>query len=64
MITPKPPATQELLTVREAAELLRIHPGSLYRLIEENRITHYRVGRAVRLHRDDLFNQIRMEARR
>ena len=46
---------ERLLTVREAAELLSIHPKSLYRLISQRRIPFIRKpGIGYRLRHSDL----------
>jgi excisionase family DNA binding protein len=44
-----------LLTVKEAAALLRVTPRFLYQLIAEQRIPHRRIGRAVRFERAELL---------
>ena len=45
------------LTVREAADRLRISPSSVYLLIEQGRLAHHRVGArrgAIRINETDL----------
>ena len=44
----------ELLTVEQAAEYLGTQPRFIRRLIEERRIGYTKLGRFVRLQRDDL----------
>lgn len=48
----------DLLTVDEAAELLNVKPRFIRRLIAEERIPVHRLGRHVRLHRDDLMEYV------
>lgn len=44
------PKREQLLTVEEYAELVRMHPGSIYRLIrEEKQAGVVRVGRHIRI---------------
>lgn len=43
-----------LLTVDEAAEYLTVTPRFVRRLIEERRIPKVKLGKFVRIHRDDL----------
>jgi len=44
-----------LLTIREAAEVLKIHPGSLYRLCAKRGIIFYRIpGVGLRFRPSDL----------
>ena len=47
--------TDGLMTVREAAEVLKIHPGSLYRLCARRGIIFYRIaGVGLRFRPSDL----------
>ena len=47
--------TAELLTIAEAATLLKVSPATLHRWLKEGRLRAYHVGpRAVRVHRADL----------
>ncbi len=43
-----------LVTVREAAELLRVRPVTVYRLCARGALPHARVSNAIRIHREDL----------
>ncbi len=52
-----------LLTVQEAAELLRISPNTCYELIRQVRIPHIRLGRVIRIPRHGLETWIHEEAR-
>ena len=42
----------DLLTVREVSEILRIHPGTVYKLARERRLPSFRVGADWRFHKD------------
>src|SRR5712664_3970345 len=45
----------ELLTIAEAAKLLKVSPAPLHRWLKDRRLRAYHVGpRTVRLHRSDL----------
>jgi excisionase family DNA binding protein len=53
----------ELLTIREAADFLRVSEVTISRWIKQGQLPAYRVGpRAVRLRRDDLDHLVRQEA--
>lgn len=43
----------EMLNVREFATMMRLSTVSVYRLIEQGAIPHYRVGRNIRIRIDD-----------
>lgn len=51
----KPEST--LMTVVEVAALLRLHPKTVYRLVEEGKLACIRVGRSVRF-RADVIEQL------
>ncbi len=51
-----------LLTVREAAKLLRISPNTGYELIRQGRIPHLRLGRRILIPRHGLETWINEEA--
>ena len=44
----------DLLTVKEAAELLKLTPMTVYRAVEEGRLQHLRFGRTIRIPREAL----------
>ena len=48
----------EILTVEEAAELLKIPRSSVYRLAQRGKIPGQKVGRHWRFHRETLINWI------
>ena len=50
-----------LLTVAEAAELLRVHPNHVYELIRRGELPHVRLGRVIRLPRHRLEQWIEDE---
>ena len=47
-------ANPPLLTVAEAAELLRVHSNHVYELIRRGELPHVRLGRVIRLPRHRL----------
>ena len=51
--TPKQ-ETCELLTVDQAAELTKVHPSTIYRMIRSGELRRVRFGRLVRVDRVDL----------
>jgi excisionase family DNA binding protein len=54
----------EILTLAEAAEYLRCHPGTVRRLINAVRgIPSFRLGSAIRIKRADLDEWIRKQSR-
>lgn len=48
-----------LLTVLEAAELLRLHVKTIYAMIDRGDLPAIRIGRAVRFDRDELLSYLR-----
>ena len=47
-----------LLTVSEAAKLLRVHPNPVYELIRRGELPHVKLGRVIRLPRHRLHQWI------
>jgi excisionase family DNA binding protein len=45
--------SDEFLTVAEAAELLKLNPQTIYNWINDGSLAHTRVGRRVRIRRED-----------
>jgi excisionase family DNA binding protein len=45
---------EHLLTVREVAERLRVHPITVRRLIKDGKLPVVRIGRAIRVREEDL----------
>lgn len=50
------------LTVYEAAELLRVHPQVIYRMIKAGDLPHLRVGRVYRIPRTALDGHVKNAA--
>lgn len=36
-------------TIPEAAELLRVHENTLYKMVRRRELTHYKVGKQIRI---------------
>lgn len=51
-----------LLTVSEAAKLLRITTRSIYQMVAESRIPYRRVGRSVRFEQSELMEWTKAQA--
>ena len=49
---PKTDSSATLLTVEELAKILRLHPKTIYRLVEKGKLPCIRVGRNVRFSSD------------
>lgn len=47
-------STQEILTVPEVAKYLRVTAKTVYGLVRKGELRSFRVGRAVRVRRDDV----------
>lgn len=41
-------------TVEQAAEILQVHPNTIYRLVKEHKIEHYKVGVQIRISASEL----------
>lgn len=39
---------KEIMTIDEVAEYLQLHPQTVYKLVRENKLPHYRVGKQYR----------------
>jgi excisionase family DNA binding protein len=52
-------ARLDLLTVREAAELLRVRPVTIYGLCSAGKLPHLRVSNAIRISRRELEGWLR-----
>ncbi len=53
--------TEDILTIREVADYLKIAERTVYRLAKEGRIPAFKVGGSWRLRRDDLDQWIRSQ---
>ncbi len=51
----KPTAIGPLLTVREAADRLRVKPVTIYRMCARGELPHVRVSNAIRIREADFF---------
>ncbi len=45
---------KEFLTVKEVAELLRVKPLTIYRMVKDSRLKGYSIGRNLRFKRQDI----------
>ena len=53
-----PNSNETILTVREAAEYLRIHPITLYRLLEKDKVPGaFKIGNQWRLKKETIENK-------
>jgi excisionase family DNA binding protein len=53
-------STQEVFyTVKELAELLKVNPMTVYRLVKRKELGCHRIGRAIRFHRDEVERYLR-----
>lgn len=48
-------ATRKILTIAEVAELLKVHPITVYRMIKQGRLPSFRIGRVLR------FDSVQLE---
>ncbi len=51
--------TVKLITPGEAAQLFRVSLNTIYRLLREHQIPHWRVGRQIYFDRQELLNVFR-----
>ena len=56
-------AKDRLLTAEELAQYLNVAKHSIYRWVEQNRIPHVRVGRALRFNLQEVETFLRERAR-
>ena len=56
IVTAPPPV---FLTVDGIAKRLNVHPNTVYRLVRTGDLRAYRIGRSLRVNRDDLLAYIR-----
>jgi excisionase family DNA binding protein len=48
----------ELLTVRETADVLKLKPWTVYRLVKSGEIPAVKVGGSIRINRDEMFDAL------
>ena len=48
----------ELLKPREIAKILKLSEPMVYKIISQGQLPHYRLGRAIRVAREDLENYL------
>jgi excisionase family DNA binding protein len=53
-----PPETTNLLTVAEAASLLRVSRATAYRLVATKELPAHKIGGSIRLSRDELLASV------
>jgi len=56
-------ATQKIMTISEVAELLSVHPITVYRLIKQGKLPYFRIGRILRFDADQLEDWLRITQR-
>jgi len=57
-------SVESLLTVKEVAETLKVTERTVYNLIERGDIPRVKVGRAVRIRREDMKDYIERQSER
>lgn len=57
--TKDPFVVPELLTVEDAAAILRMSKMTVYRLVDSGDLPHFRIGRTVRIRKDDFEHYLR-----
>lgn len=48
-----------MLTVKEVAKILKVHPITIYRWTERGKLKAVRIGRSIRIREKDLHNLIK-----
>src|SRR5208337_3507888 len=56
-------AMQKILTIPEVAELLKVHPITVYRLIKHGKLPYFRIGRVLRFDAGQLEDWVRVTHR-
>jgi excisionase family DNA binding protein len=52
----EPQPTVKFLTIKEAAQLTRLHPNTIRNLIQRNELNAERIGRSIRINEQQLLN--------
>jgi excisionase family DNA binding protein len=52
----EPQPSVKLLTIKEAAQLTRLHPNTIRNLIQRNELKADRIGRSIRINEQQLLN--------
>jgi excisionase family DNA binding protein len=47
---------QDLLTVKEISDLLRLHPNTVYKLVRQGKIPSFRIGTELRFGKDAIMH--------
>ena len=47
---------QDLLTVKEISDLLRLHPNTVYKLVRQGKIPSFRIGTELRFRKDVMMH--------
>jgi excisionase family DNA binding protein len=47
---------QDLLTVKEISDLLRLHPNTVYKLVRQGKIPSFRIGTELRFRKDVIMH--------
>ena len=55
---------ERLYTARELAEILQVHPQTIYRLAERGEIESYKIGKSIRFVMPERMNKTNVEDRR
>jgi len=56
MERPQYPGPKKVMTVREVATYLSVHPSTIYRLLRQNQIPAFRIGRHWRFNVEEIDN--------
>ena len=57
-------ATQKILTISEVAQLLQVHPITVYRLIKQGKLPYFRIGRVLRFDAGQLEDWLLVKQRK
>lgn len=54
--------SKEFYTIPEAAELLHVHENTLYKMVRRRELTHYKVGKQIRIAAAELERRLKVSA--